>query len=210
MNASRALLGVYVPADTVWHRVGPGWKYLVFLALTIPVVVIGTPPVVVAGLVVAMALAASTRAPLRLAWGMPWALAILLAALLGFHVAMGNAGLGVRVVGITLMALYASRLVLLTTPLPHLMDALVSATGWLRPLGFDPERFGLAVAVFIRSVPQVVASFGEIRDAARARGLTRNPVAMVTPVTIQAIAFARSTGDALVARGLGDEATDSA
>ena len=63
----------------------------------------------------------------------------------------------------------------------------------------------LAVAVLVRSIPYVIASFGEVRDAARARGLDRNPLASVTPVVIQAVAYARTTGDALMARGLGDE-----
>ena len=94
---------------------------------------------------------------------------------------------------------------LITTPMPVLIDALVTATRPLARFGASPERFGLAVAVLVRSIPYVIASFGEVRDAARARGLDRNPLASVTPVVIQAVAYARTTGDALMARGLGDE-----
>lgn len=89
--------------------------------------------------------------------------------------------------------------------MPVLIDALVTATRPLARFGASPERFGLAVAVLVRSIPYVIASFGEVRDAARARGLDRNPLASVTPVVIQAVAYARTTGDALMARGLGDE-----
>lgn len=209
MNAARALLGVHVPGTTVWHRLPPGPKYLVFLALTVPVLASGAPLVVLGGLAVALTLVASTRAPLRLAWGLPAGLVVLLGALGAFQVALGQPGAALRVVGATLVALYASRLILLTTPLPRLVDALVAGAGVLRPLGLDPERFGLAVAIFLRSVPQVAASFGEVRDAARARGLSRNLVALVTPVTIQTIAYARRTGDALLARGLGDDDTEA-
>lgn len=204
MNAARSLLGVYVRGRTGWHRLGIGWKYLVFCLLTVPVVWWGTPGVVLTALGASLALVATTRAPLRLAWGLPWGLAALLAGIGVFHAVRGDATLGVRIVGTTLVALYAARLVLLTTPLPTLVDALIAFLRPLRRIGLDTERVGLAVAVFLRSVPHLAASFGDVRDAARARGLTRNPIAALTPVAVQAVAYARATGDALHARGLAD------
>lgn len=204
MNAARALLGIHVQGATVWHRMPVGWKYGVLLALTLPAVVTREPRVVLASLVLTLSLVVTTRAPLRLAWGLPAGLAVLLGALAAFHALTGAPQTAVVVVGTTLVALYASRLVLLTTPMPALIDALVAAASPFRRLGLSPERFGLAVAVLVRSVPFVVAAFGDVRDAARARGLERNPVASVTPVVIQTVAYARATGDALTARGLGD------
>lgn len=204
MNAARALLGIHTPGTTVWHRMGVAGKYVVFLALTLPAIISGAPLIIGALLVLALLLTASTRAPLRLAWGLPSGLVLVLAALAAYHLLTGAPQTAAQVVGTPLVALYASRLILLTTPMPVLIDALVAAVRPLRRLGVDPERFGLAVAVLIRSVPFVVAAFGEVRDAARARGLERNPLASVTPVVIQSVAFARTTGDALMARGLGD------
>ena len=204
MNAARALLGIHVPGTTVWHRMGVGWKYLVFLALTLPAV-FGGPLVVMAALALTLALVATTRAPLRLAWGMPVGLVVLFALVAGYHGFFGEPVMAVKVVGTTLAALYAGRLILITTPMPVLIDALVAAVGPLRRFGANPERFGLAVAVLVRSIPYVIASFGEVRDAARARGVDRNPLASVTPVVVQAVAYARTTGDALMARGLGDD-----
>lgn len=205
MNAARVLLGIYVPGTTVWHRMGTGGKYLIFLALTVPAVVSSEPVVVLGLLALTLVLVASTGAPLRLAWGLPWGFALLMIALVVFHVAMGNPVVAVRVVGTLLTALFASRILLLSTPMPVLVDALVAAARPLRFLGMDPERFGLAVAIALRSIPFVVASFGDVRDAARARGIDRNPFALVTPVVIATVAFARATGDALVARGLGED-----
>lgn len=207
MNAARALLGIYVPGQTLWHRVGPGWKYLVFLGLTVPTVAAPDVRVGVVMLAATLLLVASTRAPLRVAWGLPVGFVLLLLLLAGFHLVTGNPELAVRVVVTLLVALYASRILLISTPMPVLVDALVAAVRPLRRLGVDPERFGLAVAIALRSIPFVVASFGDVRDAARARGLERNVLALVTPVVIATVAFARATGDALVARGLG-EASD--
>lgn len=205
MNTARALLGVYTPGATLWHRAGLAVKYLVFLTLTATALVLGTPVTVGVLLVLTLALVASTRAPLRLAWALPWPLAVALGALAAWHVATGAPETAVRVVGVPLIALYACRIILLTTPMPALVDALVRFVRPLRRLGLDPERFGLAVAILLRSVPHVAASFGGVRDAARARGVDRNPFALITPVVIQTVAYARTTGDALTARGLGDD-----
>ncbi len=60
----------------------------------------------------------------------------------------------------------------------------------------------------VRSVPFIAGAFTDVRDAARARGIERNPFVLVTPVIIQTVAYARATGDALAARGLG-EASDA-
>ncbi len=44
----------------------------------------------------------------------------------------------------------------------------------------------------------------ETRDAARARGL-RSPRAYLSPFVVRVIARAHETGDALTARGIGDD-----
>lgn len=205
MNASQALLGLHVAGHTVWHRAPVALKYAVAAALTAAVLLVPDTWPVLAVLAASLAAVASTRAPLRLAWGLPWGLVLLLGVLAGYQVFTGSPVAGVRVVSTVLVALYASRLVLLTTPLPALVDALVALVRPLRRVGADPERFGLAIAVLLRSIPQIAGSFAEVRDAARARGLRRNPFAALTPVVIQAVAYARATGDALIARGLGDD-----
>lgn len=204
MNATRALLGLYVPGTTLWHRLSTGPKYLVFLLLTLPAMLAPDAGVVLGLLAVTLALVATTRAPLRIAWGLPPFIVVVLGLLVLFHALTGDWLLGVRVVAVMLTALYASRILLISTPMPQLIDALVSFVRPLRVVGFDPERFGLAVAVMMRSIPYILASFGDVRDAARARGLERNPLASITPVVVQAVAYARTTGDALAARGLGE------
>jgi len=205
MDATRALLGIYVPGRSVWHRLGVGWKYAAFLALVIPAVASPTPALSLVLVVLALAAVAATRVPLRLAWGLPWGAVAVFAALVAFHALLGHWELGVAIVGGMLVALYGSRILLLSTPMPTLVDALVAAVGPLRRVGLDPERFGLAVAIMVRSVPFVAGAFGDVRDAARARGLERNLFAQVAPVVVQTVAFARTTGDALAARGLGED-----
>lgn len=205
MDASRALLGIYVPGTGIWHRLSVGWKYLVFLVLLIAAMASPGPAVSAAILLITLLLVASTRAPARLAFGLPWGIVVLFAVLFGYQALMGRWETGVTVVVTMAVALYASRLILLTTPMPVLVDALVAVARPFRRLGLDPERFGLAIAVMLRSIPFIAGAFAAVRDAARARGLERNPVALVTPVVIQTVAYARTTGDALLARGLGED-----
>jgi biotin transport system permease protein len=71
-------------------------------------------------------------------------------------------------------------------------------------VGLPPETVALAVGLFLRTVPVVVRVVGESRDAARARGRERDPRATVVPAAVRMVAHARTTGDALAARGLAD------
>ena len=54
----------------------------------------------------------------------------------------------------------------------------------------------------VRSIPYLIGSVGDARDAARARGRSRNPALLLTPVVLGAVSYAQRTGEALHARGL--------
>lgn len=107
-----------------------------------------------------------------------------------------------------LTAIYLSRLLTTTTPGSDLVDALIAGLRPLRVFGVSPERAGLAVAVMLRSIPVLLDTFGEVRQAAMARGRERRWFALVTPVVIRAVGHARATGAALAARGLGEPEDD--
>ena len=119
---------------------------------------------------------------------------MLLATLAGYHVLSGNWASAVTAPGAVLIAVYAGRLLTLTTPGPQLLDALVAAARPLRRVGVDPEALALAVALMVRSVPYLLGSFADVRAAAKARGLERNLHALVTPVVVGAVAYGQATG----------------
>ncbi len=198
------LFGLYVPGGTWLHRLGVGWKYLFLLALTVPVLLLALPWPSLAALVVSGLLLASTRVGARLAFALPWALWILLAVLAGYQLAIERPDLAVVVSANLVTAIYASRLLTLTTPGPVLIDALVAALRPFRRLGVNPERVGLAIAIMVRSVPMLLDTVAQVRQAARARGRDRNLFALVTPVVVRAVGQAQATGAALAARGLGE------
>lgn len=98
----------------------------------------------------------------------------------------------------------AATVVLATTPVDDLLDAVVRGVRPLRRVGLDPELTALAVMLMLRTVPALLDLVAEVRDAARARGLGRHPRALLVPAAIRTVARARLVGDALVARGIGD------
>lgn len=198
------LFSLYVPGSSVLHRLGVGWKYLLLLVLTLPGLLLGQPAVSVGLLLASMLLLASCRAGLRRSWGLPMAMWLLVGVLAAYHVLVGRPDLAVVVTANLVTAVYASRLLTLTTPGPVLIDALVDGLRPLRRFGLNPEQVGLAIAVMLRSVPLLLDSFDQVRQAARARGRERNLFALVTPVVVRAVGQAQATGAALAARGLGD------
>ena len=92
-----------------------------------------------------------------------------------------------------------------TTEVNEMVDALARWARPLRVLGVDPDRVALTVALTIGALPGTIAIARETRDAARARGLDRNPRAYLSPFVIRVVVRAHESGDALHARGIGDD-----
>ena len=107
--------------------------------------------------------------------------------------------------GNVLAAVLASRMLTLTTSTPVLLDALSTGLRPLRLIGVNPDSVSLMVALMLRSIPYLAGSLQDARDAARARGSERNPVFLLTPAVVGAVAYAQRTGEALHARGLPEE-----
>jgi biotin transport system permease protein len=198
------LFSLYVPGNTVLHRLGVGWKYLLVLALTVPALIVGDPVASITALLASLLLLASCRAGLAHSWGLPVPLLVLLAVLAAYQLLVGRPDLAIVVATNLVTAVYASRILTLTTPGPALIDALVAALRPLEPFGVKADMVGLAVAIMVRSVPLLLDSFDQVRQAARARGRERNLFLLVTPVVVRAVGQAQATGAALAARGLGE------
>ncbi len=198
------LFGLFVPGESWLHRFPVGAKYLLLLVLTVPVLVVADPTASLVALAVSMVLLLAAQVGVRRAWGLPRALLVLLTVLAGYQLVVGRPDLAVVVTANLVTAVYASRLLTLTTPGPVLIDALVAGLRPLRVVGLDAERVGLAIAIMVRSVPLLLDTFEQVRQAARARGRERNLFALVTPVVVRAVGQAHATGAALAARGLGE------
>ena len=204
MNAQVSLLGLYQPGEGWLFRAGVGWKYLIMLALSIPALVLQQWPLTVSSLMATVLLLFSSGIGLVRALRIGWVMWLLLAALTAYHLVVLNPGAAVVQPGNLLLAILAARLLTLTTSTPELLSALASALRPLRFIGLKPDSIALMVALMIRSIPYLIGLFGDSKDAARARGAERNPVALLVPVVLGAVAHAERTGEALAARGIGE------
>lgn len=206
MNAHASLLGLYEPGEGWLFRLPAGAKYVLMLAVTVPPLVAGTWWATAAALMVVLGLLWTSGITPSRALRIGWVLWILLAVMAVYHLISLNPGAAVVQSGTILVAVLAARMLTLTTSTPVLMDALGAALGPVRWVRLDPRQVALAVALMIRSVPYLIGSIDDARDAARARGRDRNPALLLTPVVVGAVAYAERTGEALHARGLPDDA----
>ncbi|WP_244301200.1 energy-coupling factor transporter transmembrane component T family protein [Leucobacter insecticola] len=111
---------------------------------------------------------------------------------------------GLEIVGRLFALILAASAVTASTALEDMVDTI---TWLLRPYarwGVDPERVALAFSIVITAIPSILGIARQTRDAARARGVERNPRALVVPLVIRTVAHAQLTGEALAARGLGE------
>ncbi|GAA2034571.1 hypothetical protein GCM10009740_26500 [Terrabacter terrae] len=201
------LFAGHVPGTSPVHR-APLWLKLA------GVVAVGAAPwyarslgpmLVVTALVIGCALLARLPAG-RLLRSMRGLLPLLV-LLLAFQWWSNGPSYAARVVLGIVNAYLAAGVLTATTPVTELLDGVVRAA---RPLkrAVDPEVVALTLGIVVRSVPWVAGSFSSVRQSARARGLDRSPRALVVPTVVHVVAFARSTGEALAARGLTDPAED--
>lgn len=197
-------LAVYVPRDSVVHRLPAGTKLLLLVPAAIGVLALSQPWQVVVALAVIALLYAAARIPWRTTLEQVRPLLWFLLALGLFQLAVAGWQRAAVVVGAMLGLVLLATLVSLTTRTTAMVDVVVR---WLRPLrrvGVDPERVGLLVALGIRSVAVIIELAREVRQAQLARGASSSPLAFIVPLVVRTLRHADRLADALVARGVED------
>lgn len=195
-------LGLFVPGDSLIHRV-PAWvKLLTLIAIGVCSILLSSVATVIIALALSFVLYAvagfGPGTALRQVRPLMWFLVFIVivqAWTRGWQSA-------VVVAGVICLLVMIAALVTLTTRTSELADAVVAACRPLRPFGVDPDRVGLLIALGIRAVPIVSGFAREVRDAQRARGLGASPRAFAAPLLVRALRHADAMGDALIARGV--------
>ena len=197
-------LGLHHPGSGVLHRAPAGVKLVALAGLGVVLVVLRGPAPAALALVAVGGLAALARLPWRRTSRGLLPVVLAAAVLAGYQTWARGWAVGVETALDVLTLVLAGTLVTATTRADDLLATVARAARPLRRVGLPPETVALAVGLFLRTVPVVVRVVGESRDAARARGLERDPRATVVPAAVRMVAHARTTGDALAARGLAD------
>jgi biotin transport system permease protein len=200
-------LGVYRPGTSLLHRLPVGPKLAGLVVASVALVVLRGPVSAALFLLGALMVALVARIPLLRMLRALRALLVLALAIAGLQWWASGPGRAVE----SLLDLFTLGLLGLTLTSTTAVTDMLDAIGrWMSPLrrfGADPERLALAVGLAIQSVPATLTLALETREAARARGL-RTPRAYLTPFVIRVVARAHATGDALHARGIGDDRRD--
>lgn len=199
-------LGLHQPGTSLLHRAPTTAKLLVLAAAGLTVVVLRGP--------LSAAVALSVAVLAHLVAGLHWHRTR--RGLTGFAVVALVVGLyqtwargwavGFEAAADLLALVLLATVVTTTTRADDLLDTVRRAARPLRHVGLAPETVALAISLMLRSVPVLVHAAAQSRDAARARGLERSPRAVVVPAAVRMVGHARATGEALAARGLGEDA----
>ncbi|MFP5068816.1 energy-coupling factor transporter transmembrane component T family protein [Pseudonocardia nantongensis] len=198
-------LGLYEPGTSPLHRLPAGPSLLVVLVFAAGTVATADPRVLGAGCGLVALGYLVARIPWRRVRPLLRTLALLLVLigvvqwwLLGPERAL--------VIALRLAAaIGAATLFTLTTRVDDLVSAVERGLGPLRRFGVDPERVGLLVGLTIQSVGTLSGIAGQVRAAARARGAGGSVTAFAVPFMIRTLRHADALGEALAARGWGDD-----
>jgi biotin transport system permease protein len=210
MRGHAHLVAGYIAGNSPFHRMAL-WRKAVLL-LAVAVLCLASPAIsVFAGAVTTTTVliaAIAAHGISGLPWGRLWravrVMLVFLVLIAAYQWWQYGPATAWQVVAAIVATVLASNILTATTPVDELLDGLGAVVRPLERFGADPERFSLTVALMLRSIPFVIGAFGDVRDAARARGLERNLLARSLPVVIATVGYARATGEALAARGLGD------
>lgn len=214
MRGHAFLIAGYVPGTSLIHRLPLAVKAVLLLAVA--VLCLGSPFISVGVGVVTTTATLGVVVVAHFLTGLGWhrlwhavrVMLLFLVLIAAYQWWQQGAFVAWQVIAAIIATVLASNVLTASTPVDELLDGLAAVVKPLERFGADPERFSLTVALMLRSIPYVIGAFSDVRDAARARGLERNLVARSLPVVIATVAYARATGDALAARGLGDPDPD--
>lgn len=198
-------MGVYQPGTTFLHRMPAGLKLSAMAVISVLAVTFRSVPtsgVLVAAVLVLLAIA---RVRLRLLARTLRGLLVVMALLTAWQAWQQGWAHAFAVVGALVGLVLLATVLTVTTSVDELLDTLTRALGPFRRLGLDPALVALAFSLMIRAIPTTLEIGRETRQAAQARGLDRNPRALLTPMVVRSVAHARATGDALHARGIADD-----
>lgn len=207
---SSTLLGLYVPGTSPVHRAPAGVKLVSLMFLGVALAVARTPPASAGGLLLVLLTSSLARVGLGTILCQARGVLVMLAALTALQTwTVGLLPALTTTLGIAATVL-AAALLTATTRADELLDvlgAVLRRSTRLPRLGrrIRPDTVALTVALMLRAVPAVAQVEKESRDAARARGLDRSPRARLVPTVVRTVAMAHRTGEALAARGLGDD-----
>ncbi|MBY6264139.1 energy-coupling factor transporter transmembrane protein EcfT [Azospirillum sp. 412522] len=197
------MLGLYLHRESVIHRLPAGVKLGGLLLVTMVVLALpGAWGALAAGFIGAAALV-TARLPAGRVLAELRTPVVMLTLLFGFQSLLAGGGWEETAVAIARFAalILLATLVTLTTRVMDMVDLFEWLFGLLRPVGVNPAKMALMLALTIRFIPLLGDQVREVRMAQRARGVERNIAALFVPLLVKILTMADDLTAALEARG---------
>lgn len=201
------LLTTYRPGTSPVHRLPAGAKLTLLCVAALALALARGWPSATAAVGAALTLLVVAGTPIRVLAATLRGLALLVLGLgtwLTWQIGWQRA---TETVGDLAALVLLATLVTTTTRVDAMLDVVEQGLRPLRPIGVRPHRVALAISLVLRAIPATAGLAQETADAARARGLERDPRARLTPFVLRLVRDARVRGEALHARGVGDDRT---
>jgi biotin transport system permease protein len=199
------MLSLYVPGDSVVHRVPAALKLFVLVIGSMALFVISNIPLHVAELLVIAVLFQVARLSWKDTLRQLRTALIFMVPIFLFHAFLTDWILGLETILRILVLLLLAILITLTTKVSDMMDVLEWATLPLKPLGVNPSKVSMMLSMVIRFIPMMMREAQEILEAQRARGLERNAIALLMPLLIKTLKMADDLSEAIEARAYDPE-----
>ncbi|HZG89873.1 MAG TPA: energy-coupling factor transporter transmembrane protein EcfT [Pseudonocardia sp.] len=201
-------LGLYEPGTSPLHRAPAGAKLVALLVVVTAAVLLRTPPALAGPAALVVVGYAVARVPARRLGGLLRTVVPVVVLLFAVQAWLLGAA-AATVLGLRLaVTLGAATLFTLTTRVDAVVAAVERGLGPLRRFGVRPDRVGLVVGLTVAAIGTLSIIAGEVREAARARGADRSATAFVVPFLVRTLRHADALGEALAARGVGDDPPD--
>ncbi|GAA2834794.1 biotin transport system permease protein [Leucobacter komagatae] len=198
-------LGAYIPRRGPLHALRPGAKLLGLFAFAIAIIVAPGWISSLCALAIGATLAVLAGLRGRDFWRVARAFALVGVPLFAFQTWSSGWERGLEVIADILALILAASAVTASTRASDMLDTISWALTPLERFGVDTERVSLTFSLAIRMIPAVQELARDAEQAARARGLDRNLRARTVPLVLRTVSQAQLTGQALAARGIGDE-----
>ncbi|WP_394688738.1 energy-coupling factor transporter transmembrane component T family protein [Hoeflea sp.] len=193
------LTDLYVPGNSPLHRARPAPKILaLFVICTALFVFEGWPSLIIGAVLVAtgfLTARLSTRHALASLKPAIW----ILAAIFAVQLYLEDPALAGFVVGRFAVLILAASLVTLTTTASEFVDGIHASLKYA-PKWVPKARIALAISLCLRFIPLLKTVLDEVRQAQRARGLDRNPLALLVPLIVRTLKTADEVSEAIYAR----------
>lgn len=198
-------LGAYITRPGPLHALRPGAKLVGLFAFAIAI--IAAPGWIAALVALAIGITLALLAGLRGRdfWRVARAFALIGVPLFVFQTWSSGWERGIEVIADILALIFAASAVTASTRASDMLDTISWALTPLARFGVDTERVSLTFSLAIRMIPTVQDLARDAQQAARARGLDRSLRARTVPLVLRTVSQAQLTGQALAARGIGDE-----